>query len=978
MTGPLPATLSAALGDRYRLERELGAGGMATVYLAEDSKHHRQVAIKVMRPEVAAALGAERFLREIETTANLRHPHILPLYDSGEAGGFLYYVMPYVVGESLRDRLSRETQLPLADALQIACEVAEALHHAHRQGVVHRDIKPENILLEAGHAVVADFGIARAMTEAGGERLTRTGLSLGTPLYMSPEQGSGDAVDARSDLYSLGCVVYETLAGTPPFAGPTAMALLARHALDPVPPLASARPGVPGHVAEAVVRALAKTPADRFFTVEDFARALRDGRGPTVGPSGPTLGNLPASVDSFVARESEVAEVTAALAGARLVTLTGVGGTGKSRLAVEVATRLSAGFTDGAWLAELAPVIHADAVPYVVADLVGAVQQQGKTIAGSVVDALRHRSLLLVLDNCEHLLDAAAELATAITTQCAGVRILATSRESLAIRGEHVIRLQSLSDEDGARLFRDRAVAAGARGELDTETLARLSRRLDGMPLAIELAAARCGSMTPEVIERRLDDRFRLLRGSRRGRMERHQTLRNTVTWSYELLNELEQRVFNRLSAFAGGFTVEAAQVVAGGEEIDPLDVEDAVLSLVARSMVLASDTEDDTRYRLLETLRQFGEEQLVKSGDVERTRARHLAFFTAFMDRAWTGLWSADDARWIRAVGQEFENLRVAVHAAIDGQDREALAMLLKPHQWWAWHALRYEVGDWAEAALAVRPEPEFARAVAVHLRFHGGRADEVLRLAKELGAPDAGDEPDATCLTAWGRWNAALVTGSADMTTWMSRTIEAAGRTGNPARAAALASIEVAFRLVAGEAEAARRVASRTYHEAKASDNQTALCWTSFFLGRAWSETDPTLALQYFDRAIEIAERIRNPLVSGLAATEAAVVIARSEEPSRGRVRLSRALRSFVNSGDRQQLWTSAHHLAYFLVRAGRPDDARDIWRELGGRQAYAAQHHRDELRELLGDPGEGGLSDEELIERIRGVLDWLDRGD
>ena len=234
---------------------------------------------------------------------------------------------------------------------------------------------------------------------------------------------------------------------------------------------------------------------------------------------------------------------------------------------------------------------RAEAVPHVVADLIGAVQQPGKTITQSVVDSLRHRALLLVLDNCEHVLDAAAELAAAITTQCAGVRILATSRENLAIRGEQVIRLQSLSDEHGAVLFRDRAQAAGARGELDMETLARLSRRLDGMPLAIELAAARCGSMSPEEIERRLDDRFRLLRGSRRGRMERHQTLRNTVAWSYELLEPLERQVFDRLSAFAGGFTLEAAQAVAGGDDIDELDVEDAIASLVARSMVLASDT---------------------------------------------------------------------------------------------------------------------------------------------------------------------------------------------------------------------------------------------------------------------------------------------------------------------------------------------------------------------------------------------------
>jgi eukaryotic-like serine/threonine-protein kinase len=216
--------ISAALGDRYRVDGEIGAGGMATVYLAEDLRHQRKVAIKVLRPELSAAVGADRFLREITTTANLRHPHILPLYDSGAGNGILYYVMPYVEGESLRARMDRESQLPMEDALRIADEIADALHYAHGRGVVHRDIKPENILLENGRAVVADFGIAWAVNSAG-DRLTQTGLSVGTPLYMSPEQASGGAVDGRSDLYALGCLLYEMLAGTPPFTGPNAMAL---------------------------------------------------------------------------------------------------------------------------------------------------------------------------------------------------------------------------------------------------------------------------------------------------------------------------------------------------------------------------------------------------------------------------------------------------------------------------------------------------------------------------------------------------------------------------------------------------------------------------------------------------------------------------------------------------------------------------------------------------------------------------------
>jgi serine/threonine protein kinase len=248
---------------------------MATVYLATDLKHHREVAVKVLRPELAAALGPERFLREIEISARLRHPHILPLFDSGELEGFLFYVMPYVEGESLRGRLTRERQLPLDDALQITREVADALSFAHSRGIVHRDIKPENVLLESGHAVVADFGIARAILAAGSERLTETGMAVGTPAYMSPEQAFGEeSLDGRSDIYGLGCMLYEMLGGDPPFTGSSAQAILARKVVDQIPSLRTVRETLPFTVERAVRKALARLPADRFATATQFAEAL--------------------------------------------------------------------------------------------------------------------------------------------------------------------------------------------------------------------------------------------------------------------------------------------------------------------------------------------------------------------------------------------------------------------------------------------------------------------------------------------------------------------------------------------------------------------------------------------------------------------------------------------------------------------------------------------------------------------------------
>ncbi len=271
-----PTRLQAALQDRYRVERELGQGGMATVYLAHDLRHDRDVALKVLRPELSAILGVDRFLAEIKTTAHLQHPHILSLFDSGEADGLVYYVMPFVEGESLRDRLAREKQLPVDEALRIAREVADALEYAHGQGVVHRDIKPENILLHGGHALVADFGIALAVSRSdGGTRMTETGMSLGTPHYMSPEQAMGQReITPRADIYALGCVLYEMLSGEPPFTGPTAQAIVARVMTEEPRRLTLQRRTIPLHVEAAVLTALAKLPADRFASAGQFADAL--------------------------------------------------------------------------------------------------------------------------------------------------------------------------------------------------------------------------------------------------------------------------------------------------------------------------------------------------------------------------------------------------------------------------------------------------------------------------------------------------------------------------------------------------------------------------------------------------------------------------------------------------------------------------------------------------------------------------------
>jgi serine/threonine protein kinase/Flp pilus assembly protein TadD len=320
---------SIGVGDRYTLDRELGQGGMAVVYLARDRKHDRPVAIKILRPEIVAGQAGQRFLLEIQILARLQHPHILALLDSGateEAPPRPFYVMPYVDGETLRQRLTREGPLPVAEALRLVRETGEALHYAHGEGLIHRDVKPENVLLSQGHALVADFGIARAAGVAAGDRLTRTGLSMGTPAYMSPEQAGGEReVDARADQYSLACVLYELLGGQPPFTGPDALAVLSRQVLDPVPPLTTLRPGVPGSVRLAIERALSKVPADRFATVLEFLAALEAPEAPAAAPKKAIVvlpfANLSPDPDNAYFADGLMEEVIADLSRVRALTV---------------------------------------------------------------------------------------------------------------------------------------------------------------------------------------------------------------------------------------------------------------------------------------------------------------------------------------------------------------------------------------------------------------------------------------------------------------------------------------------------------------------------------------------------------------------------------------------------------------------------------------------------------------------------------
>ena len=702
--------LLSALADRYRIERELGAGGMATVYLAEDLKHQRRVAVKVLRPELAAALGAERFLREITTTANLRHPNILPLFDSGEAAGLLYYVMPYIEGESLRDRLAREGALPMDDAIRIADEVADALSYAHSRGVVHRDIKPENILLEGDHAIVADFGIAHAVTSAGNEKLTMVGIALGTPHYMSPEQGSGDAVDARSDLYALGCVAYEMLAGAPPYTAPSAMAVMVKHAIEPVPSLQTARADVASAVAAAVERALAKSPDDRFPTLQAWRDAIRRAVASAVTASNAAT-NAPAihkappvPATPLLGREEHlVAAIERLRAGARVLTVSGYGGTGKTRFSIELYRRLQADYEGGAAFVSLASVTASAEVMPIIGTTLDIAEAQGRSALDALCTVIGGRRALLVLDNLEQVLDAAGDIAS-LVSRCPALQVITTSRAPLKIGAEVEFVLPPLelpaqdATPDAMRacpsvaLFLQRAekVKPGfALTNGNAPAIAAICRRLDGLPLALELAAARVRILEPAALLQRLDHALDLLTSGDRDLPIRQRTLRATISWSYSLLDAAEQRLLRRASVFHEGWTLEAMEQVCYADDdrhraLDELD------SLVEKGLVRVVG--EGERYSLLETIRAFAAEQLHAGGEVDAIRNAHASHFLAFAAGIDAGIRGEGQLDAVRRGRGDNANMHAAIQwltVCARAGDAAALenGLLLGGHLNWFWH---------------------------------------------------------------------------------------------------------------------------------------------------------------------------------------------------------------------------------------------------------------------------------------------------
>jgi predicted ATPase len=629
------ALIRDALIEGYIVERVLGRGGMATVYLARDRKHSRSVAIKVLHPDLSAGLDADRFLFEISVAAGLTHPNILPLYDSGSFGSTLFYIMPFVDGESLRERLVKDSRLSVEDAVRIGSDVANALDYAHRQGVIHRDIKPENVLLVDGHAVIADFGIARAIRDTARVRpdalSTLAGVVIGTPAYMSPEQSVGEEdIDGRSDIYSLGCLCYEMLVGQQPFPGDSAQAIIMRHITAPAPAASATREDVPEGLDRAILRAMEKEPASRFASAVDFASSMRAGSSAMRIRPNSARGRMPLPATSMVGREAESIALAQLVREHRLVTLMGPGGVGKTRLAIDVASQLAAERRDGVLFVRLASVASLDALMSALSDALGLTLAPGLPPLDILLDGLRNRDTVIVLDNFEQIVDAADTL-IAIAASAPSVHLLVTSRERLNVSHETAFELGGLrasaASDAAVQLFVERA-KQHAPGLSFDDTTARLAadvcRRVGGLPLAIELAASMLRVISLEELIAELDKTLDTVATPMRDLPDRHRSLHALFESSWGRLRPDEQGALSRLSILRGPFKRELAELIGGA----PIHM---LLTLVDKSLVYRSGP---GRYAIHEVVRRFAEAKLrADPAAWASTEERRSSYFASFLE---------------------------------------------------------------------------------------------------------------------------------------------------------------------------------------------------------------------------------------------------------------------------------------------------------------------------------------------------------
>ena len=681
------ADLSGRQIGTYRVESRLGAGGMGEVYRAHDANLDRPVALKILATAVARdPERLRRFRAEARAASSLNHPHILVIHDFGEFEGQPFIVSELVEGETLRQRL-RSGPMPVREIITVATQIASALAAAHARGIVHRDIKPENIMVRPdGYAKVLDFGLAKltAPDLSDGPSLLRTqaGMIMGTPQYMSPEQARGDAIDFRSDQFSLGVVLYELASGRNPFTRDSAIEAAAAVIAEPVEPIVRFCPEIPPPLRWTIERCLAKDRNDRYPSTVELHRDLATVHSRIsdirAQPATLTASNLPVAASPLVGRQGDVDVVQHLLSqpDVRWVTITGPGGVGKTRLALQVAREMFSQFDGAVYLVTLGNIADASLVASTIAETLDVRATARESAMGALK---RHVSaivapMLLVVDNFEHVTEAAVTIAELLDAAPA-LKILVSSRSSLHVSAEHEYHLAPLAVNQAVLLFAERAKAVRADFAITPDNaavIAEICAMLDGLPLAIELAAARIKVLPPAALLSRLQGKRLSLSGGARDLPPRQQALRTTIDWGYELLSPAEQKLFRRLAVFVGGWTIEAAEAVCNAREDLDVDILDGLSSLVDKSLIRSVETgAGDARFTMLETLREYGLERLVEAGEDAITRKAHAAFCLVLAEESGTAD-AAQQAKWLELCETEHGNLRTALDHLIQARHAE------------------------------------------------------------------------------------------------------------------------------------------------------------------------------------------------------------------------------------------------------------------------------------------------------------------
>ncbi|MGV9612215.1 protein kinase domain-containing protein [Nocardia xishanensis] len=785
---------------------EIGRGGFGVVYRCTQVGLDRTVAVKVLTGELD--VNRERFFREQRAMGRLTgHPNIVGVLQVGETEtGLPYLVMQYHPQGCLDARIRRDGPLTVEEGLKLGVKMAGALETAHRAGVLHRDMKPANILLtDYGQPALTDFGIAHI---AGGFE-TATGHVTGTPAFTAPEVLAGESPSRASDVYGLGATLFCALTGHAAFerrSGERVVAQFVRIATQPIPDLREH--GIPEDVSAVIEAAMSRDPRTRptaaalgeqlqrvqlahRFGVEQMAlRTELDAEQeassvPVVRPNNPAEGggNLPLELTSFVDRRIQSSQVKNQLAGWRLVTLTGIGGVGKSRLALQVARKVQRDYSNGAWLVELGELRDAALLVDTVAAAFGVRSQSSAPMLEVLLDVLSPLELLLVLDNCEQMIEAVAELAESLLRACPHVKILATSREAMDIGGESVypvpplefpdptseLSLRGVARYDAVTLFAERAASAVPGFELTEDnrhSVAGICARLDGLPLAIELATARLRTMSAEQIEQRLTDRYTLLTRGGRGTPTRQQTLRWCIGWSYDLCTPAEQRLWGRLSVFAGSFDLNAAEAVCG-EDLDEEVFLDALSALVEKSILIREEDHGAVRFRLLDTLQEYGREKITQADGYAELSLRHRDWYERVALDAETDWVSPRQLDWIARLERELPNLRKALEFSRSEASEAGLRITNALYTFWLSRGRLDEGRRWNNRALADSTDrPTVVRAKALYMASvfaatqgdpsaATGRVEELRSLAAR--APD----PQASAFLANADGFAALVSG-------------------------------------------------------------------------------------------------------------------------------------------------------------------------------------------------------------------------